>query len=94
MSEHATHDEHVPHEPAVDAAVDDQLARTSDHAAVADVTATAIADAASPGSSYVQAEVVALRTQLVALNARLASNVAATNAVLDVLRDAGLLPTS
>lgn len=94
MSEHAGHDEHVPHEPEVDAAVDDQLARTSSHAAIADVTATAISDAASPGSSYVQAEVVALRTEIVALNARLAEAVGAVNEILDVLRDAELIPSS
>ncbi len=87
-------DTNVPHEAEVDAAIDEQMERTSTHAAIADVTATAITDAASPGSSYNQAEVVALRTELVALNARLALVVASHNAVLAVLRDAELIPTS
>lgn len=72
MSEHASSDVNVPHEANVDAAVDDQLERTSDHAAIADL--------ASPGSSYVQAEAVAARDKI--------------NAILDVLRDAGLIPSS
>lgn len=72
MSEHASHDEHVPHEAEVDAAVDDQLARTSTHAF--------IADPASPGASYVQAEVVALRTAIVG--------------ILAILKDAELMPSS
>jgi hypothetical protein len=87
-------DSHVPHEGQVDEAIDSQMRRTSSHAAIADVTATAITDAASPGSSYVQAEVVALRTEIVALNARLALAVAACNAMLAVLRDAELIPSS
>jgi hypothetical protein len=53
MSESATHDENVPHEANVDAAVDDQLVRTSDE--------PFIAAAASPGATYVQAEAVAVR---------------------------------
>ena len=70
--EHAHRDTRVPHETNVDAAVDDQLARTSDHAAIADL--------ASPGSSYVQAEAVAARNKI--------------NEILDVLRDAGLIPSA
>lgn len=72
MSEHSTHDEHVPHEPEVDAAIDDQLKRTSDHAAIADL--------AAPSAAYVEAEAIATR--------------AAVNGILDVLRDAGLIPAS
>ena len=87
-------DTHVPEEKNVDEAIDAQMRRTSTHAAIADVTATAISDAASPGSSYVQAEVVALRTEIVALNARLALAVTAVNAMLAVLRDAELIPSS
>ena len=87
-------DEFVPHEDKVDEAVDAQMRRTSSHAAIADVPATPISDAASPGSSYVQAEVVALRTEIVALNARLALVVTALNDVLAVLRDAELIPSS
>ena len=45
MSEHASSDKHIPHEAAVDAAVDDQLARTSDHAAIADLFAVSKATA-------------------------------------------------
>lgn len=85
-------DTNIPHEGAHAEALDDQLVRTSDHAAVADVLATAIADAASPGATYVQAEVVALRTEIVALNARQVLMIAAVNEMLDVLRDAELLP--
>jgi hypothetical protein len=65
-------DKNVPHEDQVDKAVDDQLARTSDHAAVADL--------ASPGATYVQAEAVAARNKI--------------NEILDVLRDAGLVPAA
>ena len=72
MSEHASQDANVPHEANVDRAVDDQLARTSDHAAIADL--------ASPGASYVQAEAVAARNKI--------------NEILDVLRDAGLIPSA
>lgn len=94
MSQEAFRDSNIAHEAQVDRAVDAQLRRTSDHGVVADVTATAIPDAASPGATYDQTEVVALRTELVAVNARLALAVAATNAVLDVLRDAELIPTA
>jgi hypothetical protein len=70
------------------------MRRTSTHAAIADVTATTINDAASPGGSYVQAEVVAMRTELVAINARLALAVTALNGVLATLRDAELIPAA
>lgn len=94
MSEEATRDTNVAHEPQVDAAVNAQLRRTSDHAAIADVTATPISDAASPGAAYVQSEAVAVRTEVVAINARLALVIAGLNEVLDVLRDAELIPSS
>lgn len=87
-------DDHVQHEGDVDEAIDSQMRRTSSHAAIADVTATAISDAAAVGSSYSQAEVNALQTELVAVNARLALVVTALNGVLAVLRDAELIPTS
>lgn len=87
-------DEHVPHEGAQASATDAQMRRTSDHAAIGDVTATPIVDAGIPGAAYVEAEVVALHTEIVALNARLALAVAAVNEVLDVLRDAELIPAS
>lgn len=85
-------DTHVPHEGKVDEAIDAQMERTSTHAAIPDVTATAITDAGSPGATYVQAEAVAVRTEVVALNARLALTVAAVNNMLAVLRDAELIP--
>lgn len=66
-------DRNVPHEQNVADAVDDQMARTSDHAAIADITATGSA-------SYVQAEQVQQSTKI--------------NEILDVLRDAGLIPSS
>lgn len=87
-------DTHVPHEAEQAEATDAQMRRTSTHAAIADVTATAISDAASPGATYVQAEVVALRTEIVALNARLALVVVALNGALAVLRDAELIPAA
>jgi hypothetical protein len=62
----------VPHQDEQEALIDDQLEATSDHAAIADL--------ASPGASYVQAEAVAARDKI--------------NEILDVLRDAGLIPTS
>ncbi len=64
-------DENVPHEAAHAAATDAQMARTSDHAAIADLTVPASA-------TYVQAEATATRT--------------AINEILDVLRDAELIP--
>jgi len=66
-------DRHIPHEQQTTEAVDDQLERTSDHAAIADLSATASA-------SYVQAEATAARGKI--------------NEILDVLRDAGLIPSS
>jgi hypothetical protein len=71
-SEHASRDTNVHREAQVDKAIDDQLGRTSDHAAIADASAV--------GSSYSQSEVNALRTKI--------------NEILDVLRDAGLIPSS
>jgi hypothetical protein len=65
-------DTNVPHEQNVDDAVDDQLKRTSDHAAIADL--------ASPGATYSQAEAVAARNKI--------------NEILDVLRDAELIPAA
>ncbi len=87
-------DSHVPHEREVAEAVDAQMERTSDNAAIAAVTATAIPDAAAAGSSYVQAEVNAIRDEVVALNARLADTVAKLNLALEVLREAELIPAS
>lgn len=66
------HDTHIPHEGAHADAVDDQLERTSDHAAIADL--------ASPSGTYIQAEAVAARDKI--------------NGILDVLRDAGLIPAA
>ena len=54
--EYSRRDVNVPKERQVDAAIDDQLARTSDHAAIADL--------ASPSASYVQAEAVAARNKI------------------------------
>lgn len=65
-------DKNVPHESHVADAVDDQMARTSDHAA--------IADAVNVGTTFSQAEVNAV--------------VGKVNEILDVLRDAGLIPSS
>jgi hypothetical protein len=70
--EHARRDTNVSGEAKVDKAVDDQLARTSDHAFIADL--------ASPSASYVQAEAVAARNKI--------------NEILDILKDAGLMPAS
>lgn len=87
-------DTNVQGEARVARAVDAQMRRTSNNAAIAAVTATAISDAASPGASYVQAEVVALRTEIVAINARLAEAVTKLNLALEVLREAELIPSS
>jgi hypothetical protein len=65
-------DTNVPHEQQVDDAVDAQARRTSDHAAIADL--------ASPGATYSQAEAVAARNKI--------------NEILDVLRDAELIPAA
>ena len=62
----------VPQQDDHEALIDTQLAATSDHAAIADL--------ASPGGSYVQAEAVAARDKI--------------NEILDVLRDAGLIPSA
>lgn len=87
-------DTHVTHEAETAEAIDAQMRRTSDDATIAAVTATAITDAASPGGSYVQAEVVALRTEIVALNARLQDTVVKFNLVLNLLKEAELLPSA
>lgn len=63
-------DTNVDHEAAAAEATDDQMERTSDHAAIADL--------ASPSGTYVQAEAVAARNKI--------------NEILDVLRDAELIP--
>jgi hypothetical protein len=68
----AIEDQHVPHEGAHAQATDAQLARTSDHAAIADL--------AAPSATYVEAEALAARNKI--------------NEILDVLRDAGLIPAS
>ena len=68
----AIEDQHVPHEAAHGRATDDQLARTSDHAAIADL--------AAPSATYVEAEALAARDKI--------------NEILDVLRDAELIPAS
>jgi hypothetical protein len=70
--EHAHRDTNVSGETKIDKAIDDQLARTSSGAF--------IAAAASPGATYNQAEMVAVR------------NVA--NACRQILIDAGLMPAS
>jgi predicted TIM-barrel enzyme len=70
--EHAHRDTRVAGEAKIDQAIDDQLARTSSGAF--------IAAAASPGATYNQAEMVAVR------------NVA--NACRQILIDAGLMPAS
>ncbi len=87
-------DSNVPHESHVDDAIDAQMRRTSDNATIAAVTATAISDAASPGGSYTQAEVVAIRTEVVALNARLQDVTTKFNLVLEVLKEAELIPAA
>ena len=63
----------VPHQELHEGVVDERLDG---------VTAEneAIADPASPGASYVQAEVVALRTSIVA--------------ILDALRSSGIIPSA
>lgn len=66
-------DTHVPHEDEHREVIGEELERTSDHAAIADLTATASA-------SYVQAEATAARGRI--------------NEILDVLRDAGLIPAA
>jgi hypothetical protein len=73
MDDHSgVSDTNVPHEGAVDDAIDAEMRRTSTH--------VAIADPASPGAAYVQAEAVAVRDAVVA--------------ILAVLRDAELIPSS
>lgn len=98
-------DTHVPHEAEVAEAIDDQMERTSDHAAVADVAVlvaqTTIEPVASASAAYVEAEADAavaainfLITQGAATEENVISLDAKVNEILDVLRDAGLLPAS
>jgi hypothetical protein len=68
---HNMDDTNVPHEEQVDKAIDAQARRTSDHAAIPDLTPTA-------SVGYVQAEATATRGKV--------------NEILDVLRDAELIP--
>lgn len=75
MSDYEGHqrpDDTVPHQDEQEDLVDEQLKATSDHAAIADL--------ASPGGTYAQAEAIAARDKI--------------NEILDVLRDAGLIPAS
>lgn len=65
-------DQNVPHEQQVDDAVDAQMKRTSDHAAIPDLSP------AAASATYVQAEATATRGKV--------------NEILDVLRDAQLIP--
>lgn len=71
-SGHQSAGDTIPHQSETEGVIDNQLERTSDHAAIADL--------ASPSSSYVQAEAVAARDKI--------------NGILDVLRDAGLIPAA
>lgn len=68
---HHMEDTNVSHEGQVDKAIDAQARRTSDHAAIPDLTPTA-------SVGYVQAEATATRGKV--------------NEILDVLRDAELIP--
>jgi hypothetical protein len=68
---HHMDDKNVPHEGQVAKAVDAQARRTSDHAAIPDLTPAA-------SGTYVQAEASAVRGKV--------------NEILDVLRDAELIP--
>lgn len=80
MEGHQRPSDTVPHQDDVEDlvedmgadVVDDQLAATSDHAAIADL--------AAPSATYVEAEALAARGKI--------------NEILDVLRDAGLIPSS
>jgi hypothetical protein len=65
-------DEHIPHEQEHADATDAQMARTSDHAAIPDLSP------AAASGTYVQAEATATRNKV--------------NEILDVLRDAELIP--
>lgn len=66
-------DDKILHQDAVEEVIDDQLSRTSDHAAIADLPATA-------SVGYVQAEGTSQNVKI--------------NEILDVLRDAGLIPAA
>lgn len=75
MSDYAGHQrpgDTVPHQDEHEELIATELAAASDHAAIADL--------ATPSSTYVEAEAVAAAGKI--------------NAILDVLRDAGLIPTS
>ena len=63
----------VPHQELHEGVVDERLDGVT-------TENEAIADPASPGASYVQAEVVALRTSIVA--------------ILDALRSSGIIPSA
>lgn len=99
----------VPHQDEVEdlvvEGVDAQLAATSDHVAIADVSVleaqTPIEPVAAPSAGYVEAEALAARnainfliTQGAATEANAGSLDAKVNEILDVLRDAGLIPAS
>jgi hypothetical protein len=72
-------EEVMPHQDKVEAVVDAHVTENITTYLAAASDNAAIADPASPGASYVQAEVVALRTAIVA--------------ILNVMREAGLIPT-
>lgn len=94
MSEPAIPDKHVPHEDEVAAAVDDQLARTSNHAAIEDLEVLDTETLDVPSSTYVEAEAVAGAAAVNDLLTAVAAAQSTLNEVLDVLRDAELIPTS
>lgn len=65
-------DDKILHQTATEQVIEDHTEATSDHAAIADL--------ASPSTTYVQAEAVAARGKI--------------NEILDVLRDANLIPSA
>lgn len=73
MSHTPPEDQTVPHQDLVEDVIDDRLENfeVSASSDFVEKVGGTIADPASPGSSYVQAEVVALRTAIVAIITKL-----------------------
>ena len=98
-------DTHVPHEAEQAQTIDAQMRRTSDHDEINDVvdlpTHEVIATVNAPSSGYVEGEAGAAVTAIndlisavTGLDGRVQDLIDAVNGILEVLRDAELLPAS
>lgn len=86
-------DEHIPHEAETVEAMKAEARRTSSHAAIDDVDSALPSSLASASAAYDEAEADLSVAAVNALLAAVAELQTSQNEVLDVLRDAELIPT-